>query len=209
MVSSELHDGGQLSGVSPPTAAVTFQRNELEAMVRPDHTCLTNEALLFGTPYVVNTEYRVLICLECRHAVSPNSASSHVQSEHCQCRVSKDFNSKLSECFPQLTEDAVHPGRAVSPVFGLAIPPSMYHICKACLHGYKTPDCLRKHRKTRIQLQIAHPLLRVSPPTFKPFFAAINGGHCKFPEPSQISNTNCLLCFQGQVRTINSIIYFY
>ena len=78
---------------SPPFASLhVAPPNELEALITPDETSIINSPLLSGTPFIVNTRYSTLICLECKKSIDPDKARAHATKNHKECRLPADFN---------------------------------------------------------------------------------------------------------------------
>ena len=113
-------------------------------VVTPDHNYVIPD-FLRCTPYVVNTKFYVLICLECQYAVAPQSSASHLRSHHRQCPLPPDFQNQLQQCYPGLKAEPIHPGKNIRPVFGLRILED-YLVCTGCLHGYRNKPSLQNHR---------------------------------------------------------------
>lgn len=96
------------------------------------------------TPFIVNTKFWVLICIECEHAVAPSSAITHLHDHHSQCKPPSTFKQQLESQYPKLKDELIHPGKDIPPVFGLRVWPN-YRICTKCLHGYRSAESFRKH----------------------------------------------------------------
>ena len=109
----------------------------------PDHNYAMPD-FLRCTPYVVNTKFLVLICLECQYAVAPQSSASHLRSHHRQCPPPSDFQNQLQQHYPRLRAEPIHPGKDVQPIFGLRILED-YLVCTGCLHGYRNKPSLQNH----------------------------------------------------------------
>lgn len=121
--------------------------NEYELRVTPDEHSILNEPFLRCTPYIVNRRYMTLICLDCGYCVNPEKALGHLSKHHSECKfnVAKDFALQLSNKFPDLVANAIHPPAVIEPVFGLAIPAGMFTICSHCRRGYVNLDTWRHH----------------------------------------------------------------
>jgi len=119
--------------------------NEHESRVLPGEHSVIDDDLLKCTPYIVNSQYWVLICTDCRHCVNPGRALKHIHKHHSHCKVRTDFVSQLKEKFPRLVSDEIHPSGVVEPIFGLAIPPEPYTICARCHRGYTNVGTWRRH----------------------------------------------------------------
>lgn len=111
-------------------------------MVRP-HDCDVPYSLR-STPYVVNTKYRALICIQCLHAVEPQSAVSHISKHHPQCVLLPNAIQEVRNAVSELKSSSIHPGEAIPAVYGLEIHHG-YIVCACCLHGYKNERTLRSH----------------------------------------------------------------
>jgi hypothetical protein len=124
-------------GFSPP--------NQYEMLILPCNNSITNEPLLRCTPYIINIQYLVLICTQCKHAVNPGSAFKHVRKLHPGCKVPATLAAQLNEKYPMLTAEKIQPQEMVEPIFGLSVPGEEYTICARCRHGYGTMVSFRNH----------------------------------------------------------------
>ena len=130
--------------IAPPQPKLS-RPNVYERLILPDQHSVTKDAILTRTPYVINTKYMALICIECKHAVAPEKASGHARKHHPCCKISESFATEVKSKYPGLTADAIHPGTVVQPIFGLAVPEKPYEICTRCLRGYLNQASLRSH----------------------------------------------------------------
>lgn len=130
---------------SPLVKVLRHQLNNQEASLQPDEHCVAEDPLLKSTPYIVNLQYKVLICTVCQHSIKPALASQHLRKSHTQCKVGSDFCQKLEERFPQLVSEPIHPSEVVEAVFGLAIPETKYTICARCRRGYLNLHSWHQH----------------------------------------------------------------
>ena len=119
--------------------------NELEALITPDETSIINNPLLSGTPFIVNTRYSTLICLECKKSIDPDQARAHATKNHKECRLPADFDILLNRAHPWLVKEKIHPKCIVAPIFGLAIRLNKFHVCDRCLQGYSTVPSFDNH----------------------------------------------------------------
>ena len=152
--------------------------NKWERLVRPDRFTLTDENLLRKTPYIINSQYNALICLQCKHAVSPDSAASHARKEH-GCRTIVDgFDKALILKYPFLVSEAIQPTLICDPIFGLAISSDPYTICARCRRGYANSECLRKHHCKNADFHVG-----TDPPHFSSLVQTFFQGNrlCYFP----------------------------
>jgi hypothetical protein len=136
----ELPSNHELSYLSHFTGA-----NELERLISVDEFSVIDDPLLRRTPYIVNTQYNALLCIDCKHAVSPKSAASHIRKEHSYCNIPRDFGTRLLSSYPSLAATSIHPGHTCNPVFGLAIPLEKFVVCSRCQRGYADVASWRKH----------------------------------------------------------------
>jgi hypothetical protein len=130
---------------SPLVKVLRHQLNKQEACLQPDEHCVAEDPLLKCTPYIVNLQYKVLICTICQHSIKPALASQHLRKDHTQCKVGSDFCQQLEEKFPHLVSEPIHPSEVVEAVFGLAIPETKYTICARCRRGYLNLHTWHQH----------------------------------------------------------------
>ena len=130
---------------SPKPRQVPTPMNVHELRVLPDEHSVVDDDLLRCTPYIVNDEYRVLICTDCRHGVNHDRASEHLHKHHPHCEVRTDFVSQLNARFPELESEMIHPLEVVDPIFGLAIPLEHYIVCARCHRGYVNIPTWSRH----------------------------------------------------------------
>jgi hypothetical protein len=119
--------------------------NEYETLIPQDERSVVNDPLLLRTPYIVNTKYMALICMECGHAVDPDKASTHARQLHQGCKLPESFVVELKRRYSGLRAEKIHPGGIVPAVFGLAVPPKPFEVCSRCLRGYSNHSSFRKH----------------------------------------------------------------
>jgi hypothetical protein len=134
--------------------APSSRSNVYECLIHPDEHSVTDDSLLLRTPYIINTEHMVLICTDCKHAVTPDSAPTHAAKFHRPCKIPKDFVNKLSDKYPGLVSEKIHPTDVIRPVFGLAVPVEKYTVCARCRQGYLNVESWRRHdcKKTDVDL---------------------------------------------------------
>ena len=118
--------------------------NQYEMLIRPGSESVTDDAVLLSTPYIVNSRHQILICVDCKHGVEPQAASSHLRQCHPHCRPSRALVAQLKRRYPELCSEKKAPNDQ-EPVFGLAVPLEKYVICVRCQHGYKNTASWRSH----------------------------------------------------------------
>lgn len=146
---------------APPPPQGLSCPNEYEVLIRPDSHSVVDNPLLLRTPYIVNTQYMVLICTHCKHAVCPNSASTHANQFHPHCKVPGTFVRELAKEFPDLVAEKIHPGDVIRAIFGLAVPMEQHIVCARCLRGYSSVQSWRHHVCEKPDLD-----LKGKPPNF-------------------------------------------
>lgn len=129
----------------PGRKAVSGPPNEYESRVVPDEHSIVDDALLKCTPYIVNTKYMVLICTDCRYCIIPDRASKHLREDHPHCKVDTSFSEQLSQRFPGLAAETIHPAETIEAVFGLAISIKEYTVCSRCRRGYSDVYTWERH----------------------------------------------------------------
>ena len=158
--------------------------NEYESLVRPDEHSIVDDPLLLRTPYIINTKYMVLICIQCKHAVTPDRASTHAHRLHRMCKVPDSFVAELDKKFRALKSEKIHPGSMIQPIFGLAVPVQQYLVCARCLRGYSNHSSWHSHA-------CEDPLVGLNgrPPYFHSFVQMFFRGPrlCYFPVDTPVS----------------------
>ncbi|KAF9491147.1 hypothetical protein BDN71DRAFT_1434142 [Pleurotus eryngii] len=121
--------------------------NNSEVLVTPGQDSILDDPLLLPTTFIVNTTFNILICISCGHAVNPRKAAGHTTKYHPACKLSPGFTTKLLAKYPHLVSEAssVAIDWPIPPVFGLAIPDTMYQICHTCNRGYKNTHTANNH----------------------------------------------------------------
>jgi hypothetical protein len=130
-----------------PTPPILAPRppNKFELRVFPDKHTITNDALLKCTPYIVNVQYMVLICTDCRCCINPDRALEHLRRDHPHCKVGTAFSEHLNERFPGLLSESIQPPETIEAVFGLAIPVDKFVVCTRCRRGYINVPTWQRH----------------------------------------------------------------
>ncbi|KAF9487665.1 hypothetical protein BDN71DRAFT_602419 [Pleurotus eryngii] len=106
--------------------------NLLEARVSLGDDSIVDDPLLRQTPFIVNSNYAILICLECRRVVHIDDTLKHIQGLHASCRAPPRFISKLKSKYPYLAIGPPQIRQRISPIFGLAIPLTQFYTCSRC-----------------------------------------------------------------------------
>ena len=119
--------------------------NKFELRVFPDKHTITNDALLKCTPYIVNVQYIVLICTDCRCCINPDRALEHLDHPHCKAETT--FSEQVNKRFPGLVSGSIHPPETTEAVFRLAIPVDKYKytVCSRCHRGYINVPTWQRH----------------------------------------------------------------
>ena len=128
--------------------------NKHESRIVPDEHSVIDDPLLRRTPYIVNTNYLVLICTDCRHCVNPARSSEHIRKHHPHCKTDTHFATQVLSKFPELINEEVHPPEVVEPIFGLAIPDEKYTVCTRCRRGYRNVPSWRHHTCERLDIDL-------------------------------------------------------
>ena len=123
--------------------------NEYELLILPDEHSTIDDSLLRCTPYIVNTEYKVLICTDCWHCVNPGRASEHLQKYHSHCKIRTKFTIEVVTKYLGLVNETLHPRDVIKPIFGLAISKEDYTVCTRCRCGYVNLSTWRHHACTK------------------------------------------------------------
>ena len=144
--------GAPATSDQPPIPIPKLNKHELPIV--PDEHSVVDDPLLRRTPYIVNTNYLVLICTDCRHCVNPASSSKHIRKHHPHCKTDTHFATQLVDKFPGLINDEVHPPEVIEPVFGLAIPDEKYTVCTRCHRGYRNVPSWRHHSCGRLDVDL-------------------------------------------------------
>lgn len=125
---------------------VPLPANKCELRVFPDEHSVVDDALLKRTPYIVNTQYMVLICTDCQYCITPDRAPDHLRKDHPHCKLDTNtLSAHLMEKFPGLVAEVIQPPDTIEAVFGLAIPVKKYTVCSCCRRGYANVSTWQRH----------------------------------------------------------------
>jgi DNA-directed RNA polymerase subunit RPC12/RpoP len=96
---------------------------------------------------VVNTQYRVIICLSCGTALELTTLESHVHAHFPRVLVPPDLAIELKEEYDFVSlKDIAIPRSPPAPIFGLTLTTEIFHFCSRCGRGYRSADTLRSHQ---------------------------------------------------------------
>jgi hypothetical protein len=148
-------DINQSSELSIAGAEIT----KLKALVYPDEYTVDDDKELVDAGLVVNTFFKVIICLECGRAIDPSFLHSHLKNHVLKGTLTKHSVKKDLVTNLLLKYDLVDPkishssafrpnkGRDLSrPIFGINILDKRI-FCDGCHSGYKTPKSLANHQR--------------------------------------------------------------
>jgi Orsellinic acid/F9775 biosynthesis cluster protein D len=96
---------------------------------------------------VINTEYKVVICLACQRAVHIGNLLSHLRGHFPRTALPQSLESSLQQEFDiSTTRRSYHPPtpEAIAPIFGLKIHKD-YHFCTRCGRGYSSINSVKNH----------------------------------------------------------------
>ena len=125
-----------VNGAPATSDQLPIPSNKHEPRIVPYKRSVIVDPLLRCTPYIVNTYYLVLICMDCRHCVNPACLSEHIHKHHPHCKTDTHFATQVISKFPELINEEIHPPEVVELVFSLAIPDEKYTVCTHYCHGY-------------------------------------------------------------------------
>ncbi|KAF5344444.1 hypothetical protein D9756_011280 [Leucocoprinus leucothites] len=98
---------------------------------------------------IVNTRYKILVCLKCRSVIDPTNVRKHFQNQHKDFPTPLDLQDLITEeseeCYPGLTNDPARPTEPVHPIDELGPPASNYLLCISCRRCYKNKEIFGKH----------------------------------------------------------------
>jgi hypothetical protein len=169
----ESSSPGELPRLEPSSPLNTW-----ELSVRPDGFSILDEPLLRKTTYIINTCHNVLICVECKHAVSVKAAASHARKVHACRYIPREFEEQILAQYSSLVSHSIKPDQICDPIFGLAIPLEPYTVCSRCTRGY-----IDRKSWTAHQCQDAQAPLNGQPPHFSSLVQTFFRGRelCYFP----------------------------
>ncbi|KAJ7082561.1 hypothetical protein C8R44DRAFT_894729 [Mycena epipterygia] len=99
---------------------------------------------------VINTIYKILICLSCRRCIEPHTAETHVGLHISDVVVPEGMAEELMKEFDLLSvEDIPIPKNMPAPIFGLQIIEERCYFCTRCKHGFTNRNSLRSHQNTK------------------------------------------------------------
>ncbi|CAK5269636.1 unnamed protein product [Mycena citricolor] len=104
---------------------------------------------------VINTAFRLVICLSCGKAVSPHRLGRHLVEHWTGINVPKNLGAELQLKYDLIEPaDWIHPTSLTSPIYGLSVSPQELHFCGHCYHGFAT-EALRVNHQYRPQCGLA------------------------------------------------------
>ncbi|XP_006455558.1 hypothetical protein AGABI2DRAFT_121462 [Agaricus bisporus var. bisporus H97] len=116
---------------------------------RPPPINTLQTPLLSRYGLVVNTEFRILICLECQGIVDPAKVRPHFVNHHKNQSPPLDLQTKFDTealvSYPNLTSSPPHPTEPVDEIYGLNDPVSDYLMCRSCRHCFTSKKTYRQH----------------------------------------------------------------
>lgn len=142
---SEARTSGSACNTGPSYLQQFSSLNKWEKAVPVDKFSVLDDPLLRKTPYIINTQYHILICTDCKFAVSVKSAVSHARKDHSFHEIPGDLERKLSLKYPLLVSESIQPSDTCHAIFGIAIPSNPFLICSRCRRGYVNAQSWRNH----------------------------------------------------------------
>ena len=108
-----------------------------------EYTIQTEEMGRIGI--CVNTEAKVIVCLECAFVVKPPELFQHVSKFHPRMSTTTTYHQELSETY-DLHPDPVdtRPGTIVTAIYGLELVEA-YWSCDTCGHACKSKKSMDRH----------------------------------------------------------------
>lgn len=98
---------------------------------------------------VVNTRFRILICVGCQGIINPRGVRQHFLNYHKELQTPIDLQEYLEEevlkKYPDLTHNPLHPMEPVDSIYGLAPPGEGYLCCLSCNRCYSQKKTFEKH----------------------------------------------------------------
>jgi hypothetical protein len=85
--------------------------NRYECLILQDEDSVVDDPLLKKTPYIVNVRYSTLICIECKHSVDPDQASSHARRLHSYCKIAPGFATEIKRKYSGLKAEKISAGQ--------------------------------------------------------------------------------------------------
>ncbi|KDQ49260.1 hypothetical protein JAAARDRAFT_51811 [Jaapia argillacea MUCL 33604] len=125
----------------------------------PDQNTVTDDLRLNSAGLVVNTAFRVLVCLSCyeehilQTCINPTTAAKHARTQHALRHIKEDFNAYLLTAYPLLAQGPSQPMESVSAIPGIPVlgqPTSLVHFCPSCHRGYTNKSSYRCHKCTPV-----------------------------------------------------------
>ncbi|KAF5344634.1 hypothetical protein D9756_011233 [Leucocoprinus leucothites] len=132
----------------PPTRASQAERptqaNDVDKSGDQLQTPLLNR---YGL--IVNTHYKILVCIDCKSVIDPQDVRQHFLNQHKGFQTPLDLSQKIHEEaaaeYPGLVSKPPEPTEPVDPIDELGLPVSNYRLCDSCQRCFKTADTFRKH----------------------------------------------------------------
>jgi hypothetical protein len=139
---------GEEQEQSPPDGSEeTEPPGRSSVAVFPDeHTIFEHEKYNFeALELLINTKYKLLICIKCAYALTLGTAESHIR-QHNLLPISSDMIDDLEQEFGLLSPiELDFPRDRPAPIFGLAFTSHEFHFCGGCGHGFAEHHTLQVH----------------------------------------------------------------
>ncbi|THH06229.1 hypothetical protein EW146_g9679 [Bondarzewia mesenterica] len=98
---------------------------------------------------VINTRYKVVLCITCEHCINLKHIPNHIKQHQPGVVLSDNLISILANEYMIADDDSLpFPRKGFKPIFGLAIEQDIYHFCGHCDRGYSTLASLRAHQNS-------------------------------------------------------------
>ncbi|KJA20683.1 hypothetical protein HYPSUDRAFT_203652, partial [Hypholoma sublateritium FD-334 SS-4] len=104
---------------------------------------------------IINTVFKVVICMECGEALDPVSICAHTRQHNPHNRPMPTIVEDLRERYGIVAPNELsYATQKVYPVFGIPIEPNLLHFCGKCHRGYNSVDSLRGHQSSGSRCEV-------------------------------------------------------
>ncbi|KAF7371537.1 hypothetical protein MVEN_00008600 [Mycena venus] len=140
---------GEVVAKPPQPDAPPVNLAQIRRRRSPDeHTVIHHPTLnLPAFDIIINTLYRVVICLSCATAVELGSIEDHIHSHFPSIPVPNGLAAQLTAEYNLVSQkDIVYPRNSPPPIYGLRLTKDTYFFCGRCGRGYADADTLYSHQ---------------------------------------------------------------
>ncbi|THH07237.1 hypothetical protein EW146_g9379 [Bondarzewia mesenterica] len=97
---------------------------------------------------VINTKYKVVICISCHHAISVTTIATHIKQHGHAVKAPAMLSATLAEEYGIVDGPPPFPRDRPPPIFGIEVEEEVFYFCGRCERGYRNVASLRAHQNS-------------------------------------------------------------